>query len=147
LQKARTECALFLERRGAQVALKCGPSSRDQLDHQNDECEHQQNMNESAQGVAADKAEQPQDKEDYENCPEHNLPPENAAYLYNSRLDAALNAQVVREMQIHAGKIGCNYAKSISIGQFEAGDSANPAQARYSAAPNKRITGWRPGES
>jgi hypothetical protein len=76
-------------------------------------------MNESAQGVAADKAEQPQDKEDYENCPEHNLPPENAAYLYNSRLDAALNAQVVRKMQIHAGKIGCNYAKSIGIGELK----------------------------
>jgi hypothetical protein len=76
-------------------------------------------MNESAQGVAADKAEQPQDKEDYENCPEHNLPPENAAYLYNRRLDAALDAQVVRKVQIDAGKIGCNYAKSIGIGELK----------------------------
>jgi hypothetical protein len=64
------------KKRGARVALKCGSASRDQLDHQNNESEHEQNMDESTHGVAAYEAEQPQNEKDHENCPEHNLPPE-----------------------------------------------------------------------
>ena len=41
------------------------------MDNQNDQCEHQQNMDEPAQCVAADKAKQPKDEEDYKDCPEH----------------------------------------------------------------------------
>src|ERR1039457_3017223 len=53
--------------------LKCRSSARYQLDNQHHQRKHQENVNESAEGVAAHEAKQPQNQEDHKDCPEHFL--------------------------------------------------------------------------
>jgi hypothetical protein len=63
-------------------------SSADQLDKKNNQRNHKQDMNESAQRVTAHDSEQPQDQEDYKNCPEHllNLPLSLSALISTTNL-------------------------------------------------------------
>src|SRR5262249_51362408 len=50
--------------------------SRQQVDQQNDQCDHQQNVDESAQRVGAHHTERPQNEQDDEDGPEHGCAPE-----------------------------------------------------------------------
>jgi hypothetical protein len=77
------------------------------LDNQNDECEHQQDVDESAQGVAADEAEQPKDEEDHKDCPEHFLPPKTLHIFTTESWTAWGTRQVVREIQNMELKAEC----------------------------------------
>jgi hypothetical protein len=54
-------------------ALDGGTASANQLEHQRDNRQHQKNVNEPTQRVAADDAEQPQDEQNYKDCPKHFL--------------------------------------------------------------------------
>jgi hypothetical protein len=49
------------------------PATLDQVDDQYNDGDHQQNVNETAEGVGADQSEQPEYEQDNENSPKHNL--------------------------------------------------------------------------
>jgi hypothetical protein len=46
-------------------------STGDELDEQHNQCDHEQDMDESSQGVRRNDAQQPQNQEDDEYCPKH----------------------------------------------------------------------------
>jgi hypothetical protein len=51
--------------------LALHPSTGDQLNDQNDERNHEQQMNEAAENVKPDETKQPKHKQNNEDCPEH----------------------------------------------------------------------------
>jgi hypothetical protein len=51
--------------------LHCGAPASEQLENQSDQSEHEQQMNESAERVAADYSDEPEHKQDYEKGPKH----------------------------------------------------------------------------
>jgi len=57
-------------RGAAQVDLLNGPTSGHQVDDQDDQRDHQQNVNQSA-GYVQGETKKPQDQQDYEDCPKH----------------------------------------------------------------------------
>jgi hypothetical protein len=52
-----------------------GSASRDQLDDQHYERDHEKDVNESAECVRRDNTKQPQHEKDYKNGPKHRSPP------------------------------------------------------------------------
>ncbi len=51
--------------------LDCGSPPAQQIDRQNHEREHHQNVNEASQSVRTHQSQQPKDQQYYENCPKH----------------------------------------------------------------------------
>jgi hypothetical protein len=58
-------------RRAARRRSKNRPASLNQLDDKYDQRDDQEDVNESAQRITGDEAEQPQDQQNYEYCPKH----------------------------------------------------------------------------
>jgi hypothetical protein len=56
-----------------ECVLKHRPSSTNQLNNQDDQSQHKQNVNVGANHVEADKTEQPQDQKYHEDGPKHRL--------------------------------------------------------------------------
>jgi hypothetical protein len=77
-------CVLCLDHR---------PSPGDQLDEKHNQCNDQQDVNEPTQRIAAHNAQQPQNQEDYKDCPKHRpyLPRSLSQTSNNLTLDAALH--------------------------------------------------------
>jgi hypothetical protein len=69
------------------------------LDDEDYQCEHQQNVDESTHGVAADETQQPQDQEDYKDCPKHFNLPKILDISTTQAWTPCRIPQVVREMQ------------------------------------------------
>jgi hypothetical protein len=109
------------------------------LDDENDQCEHQQNVDESTQCVAADETEQPQDQEDYKDCPEHFLTlPKTLHILTTKTWTSSAMRLVVRGTQNKELKtvqlrtlVGHRFAGADNFGTL--------SQWRYSAKCESRI--------
>jgi hypothetical protein len=50
-----------------------GSTALDQIDDQNDDSDHQENMNESAHGVGAHQSQKPQNEQNYKDSPKHTI--------------------------------------------------------------------------
>lgn len=53
------------------VGLDNGPAARDQLEYQRYHCEHKQDVNETAEGVAADDSYEPKNEQNDKQSPKH----------------------------------------------------------------------------
>src|SRR6266480_6658385 len=56
---------------GFTVRILKGPTTANQLDNQNDYCDHEQEMNVSAQNVEADETKQPKNQQNNKDSPKH----------------------------------------------------------------------------
>jgi hypothetical protein len=81
----------------APAALNHRPASTDELDEQDHERDHEQNVDEPSQGVGADDSKQPKNQQDYKDSPEHRSPRFQLRISgHNSRLDALCVGEVAR---------------------------------------------------